>query len=335
MQLDNTSAINNARHPKVSVLMITYNHAKYIGQAIESVLMQKTTFPMEVVIGEDCSTDGTRAIVQTYSQRYPELIRAILPETNQGPFHNLRRTLNACRGEYVAGLEGDDYWTDPNKLQIQADFLDSHPECASSFHKVMQVFDDGSRPSVEAPNFQKHAATIEDLLAGEFGNLIPSCSAMWRRGLFDSLPHWVEEIGFSDWVIHVLNAAKGRAGFINRCMGVYRIHAGGIWSTQSWRSVMERWVKAYDYIDRELGGRYHSICIDAKFRRLAGYAVGALERGDPDARSSVWRALRTGPPYRRAREKASLLLRLYAPALLRGAARIKRGIRLCAPAPRP
>jgi len=316
--------------PKVSVLLITYNHEKLIAQAIDSVLMQKTTFPMEVVIGEDCSTDGTRAIVRSYAEKYPELIRPILPEANQGPFQNVMRTLNACRGEYVAGLEGDDYWTDPDKLQIQADFLDHHPECAISFHKVMQVFDDGSRPSVEAPDFRKDAAAIEDLLAGEFGNLIPSCSAMWRRGLFDRLPDWVEEVGFSDWVIHVLNAARGHAGFINRCMGVYRIHAGGIWSTQSWRSVMERWVKAYDYMDRELGGRYHSICVDAKFRRLAGYAVGSVERGEPDASSSVWRALRTGPPYRRAREKASLLLRLYAPALLRGASRMKRVISMSA-----
>jgi glycosyltransferase involved in cell wall biosynthesis len=316
--------------PKVSVLLITYNHEKFIGQAIDSVVMQKTTFPMEVVIGEDCSTDGTRAIVRAYSQKYPELIRAIFPETNQGPFQNVLRTLNACRGEYVAGLEGDDYWTDPEKLQVQADFLDSHPECAISFHKVTQVFEDGSKPPFETPEFRKHIATIEDLLGGEFGNLIPSCSAMWRRGLFDRLPEWVEEIGFSDWVIHVLNATKGHAGFINRRMGVYRIHGGGIWSTQSWRSVMERWVKAYDYMDRELGGRYHSICVDGKFRRLAGYAVDGLERGDPDVRPYVWRALRAGPPYRRTLEKASLLLRLYAPALLRGASRMKRVISMSA-----
>ena len=320
--------------PKVSVLLITYNHEKVIAQAIDSVVMQKTTFPIEVVIGEDCSTDGTRAIVRAYSEKYPALIRAILPEVNQGPFQNVMRTLNACRGQYIAGLEGDDYWTDPDKLQVQADFLDNHSECSISFHKVVQVFEDGSRPPVEVPEFRKDAATIEDLLAGEFGNLIPSCSAMWRRGLFDRMPDWVEEVGFSDWVIHVLNATKGHAGFIKRLMGVYRIHGGGIWSTQSWRTVMERWVKAYEYMDRELGGRYHSICVDAKFRRIAGYAVGSLERGDPDVRCYVWRALRTGPPYRRAREKASMLLRLYAPALLRGAARIKRGISLSAAAPR-
>ena len=164
--------------PKVSVLLITYNHEKLIGQALDSILMQKTTFPTEVVIGEDCSTDSTRDIVRAYSERYPETIRAILPEVNQGPFQNVIRTLNECRGEYIAAIEGDDYWTDPGKLQLQVDFLDAHPECSSSFHKVLKVFDDGSQPSVEFPEFPKGVATIEDLLSGEFGNLIPSCSAM-------------------------------------------------------------------------------------------------------------------------------------------------------------
>lgn len=317
--------------PKVSVLLITYNHQQFIAQAIDSVLMQRTTFPIEVVIGEDCSTDGTRDIVRAYSKQYPEVIRAILPEVNQGPFQNVMRTLNACRGEYIAGIEGDDYWTASDKLQQQADFLDNHPECAISFHKVMKVFDDGSQPSVEFPQFPGEVATIEDLLSGEFGNLIPSCSAMWRSGLFSGLPPWVEEVGFSDWPIHVLNATQGHAAFLNRCMGVYRIHGGGIWSTQSWRNITERWVKAYGYMNRELGGRYNAICVDAIFRRLAGYAMESIERGEPDAGAYVWRALRTGPLYRRTREKAALLLRLYAPALLRGASRMKRAISPSAP----
>ncbi|HEY6988952.1 MAG TPA: glycosyltransferase [Bryobacteraceae bacterium] len=319
--------------PKVSVLLITYNHEKLIAQAIDSVLMQKTTFPIEVVIGEDCSTDGTRDIVRAYSEKYPETIRAILPDVNQGPFQNVMRTLNACRGEYIAGIEGDDYWTAPDKLQQQVDFLDARPECAISFHKVLKVFDDESQPPVEFPEFPKELATIEDLLSGEFGNLIPSCSAVWRRGLFPRLPAWVEEVGFSDWPIHVLNTTKGHAGFINRCMGVYRIHGGGIWSTQSWRNVMERWVKAYAYMNRELGGRYHAICVDGAFRRLAGYALESMDRGESDAAAYVWRSVRTGPPYRRTREKASLLLRLYAPALLRRASQIKRVVSASAPPP--
>src|ERR1017187_10207934 len=95
--------------PKVSVLMITYNHEKYIAQAIESVLMQKTNFPFELVIGEDCSTDGTGAIVAEYSRKYPEIIRAHLRERNLGALENFRALFRACRGKYLALLEGDDY----------------------------------------------------------------------------------------------------------------------------------------------------------------------------------------------------------------------------------
>lgn len=317
--------------PKVSVLLITYNHEKFVTQTIDSILMQRRTFPIEIVIGEDCSTDGTRDIVRSYSEKHPDIIRLLLPETNQGPFQNVARGLGACRGEYIAGIEGDDYWTDAGKLQQQVDFLDSHPECAISFHKVLKCFEDGSHPPVEVPQFTGEFATIEDLLRGEFGNLIPSCSAMWRRGLFDRLPPWVEEVGFSDWPIHILNATKGHAAFIDRCMGVYRIHSGGIWSTQSWRDVMERWVKAYEYMNTELGGRYNSICVDGIFRRLAGYATESVERGESDASAYVWRAVRTGPPHRRTREKLTLVLRLYAPALVRMVSRLKNMISTSAP----
>ncbi len=108
--------------------MITYNHEKYIAQAIESALMQKTNFDYEIVIGEDCSTDGTREIVKYYAEKYPEKIRAIFNEKNLGMIPNFINTLNKCRGKYIAMLEGDDYWTDPYKLQKQVDFLESHPD---------------------------------------------------------------------------------------------------------------------------------------------------------------------------------------------------------------
>ena len=116
--------------PKVSVLMITYNHEKLIAQAIDSVLMQKTEFPFELVIGEDCSTDGTRAVVLEYSRKYPGIIRAHLRERNLGALENGRDVFRASRGKYLAVLEGDDYWTSPEKLQVRADLLDKHPATA-------------------------------------------------------------------------------------------------------------------------------------------------------------------------------------------------------------
>lgn len=114
--------------PFVSVCMITFNHKKYISEAIEGVLMQKTNFSFEMVIGEDCSTDGTREIVFDYAKKYPNIIRVITSEKNVGMINNLNRTLAACTGKYIALCEGDDYWTDPLKLQKQVDFLEENPD---------------------------------------------------------------------------------------------------------------------------------------------------------------------------------------------------------------
>lgn len=115
--------------PLVSVKMLTYNHAPYIAQAIEGVLMQKTTFPFELVIGEDCSTDGTREIVFDYAKRYPDVIRVLTSEQNVGANENGTRVNAVLRGKYIAWCEGDDYWHRDDKLQMQVDYLESHPDC--------------------------------------------------------------------------------------------------------------------------------------------------------------------------------------------------------------
>ena len=115
-------------NPLVSVLITTYNHEPYIDQAIEGVLFQETDFSIELVIGEDCSTDRTREIVMEFQKKHPEIIRLIISDKNVGARKNSRRTLQACRGKYIAFCEGDDYWHDPNKLQIQYNYLEKHPE---------------------------------------------------------------------------------------------------------------------------------------------------------------------------------------------------------------
>ncbi len=118
-----------AKNPLVSVKMLTYNHEAYIAQAMEGVLQQKTNFPFELVIGEDCSTDGTREIVFEYQKKYPDIIRVITSEQNVGAKTNSYRTEKACRGKYIAYCEGDDYWHRPDKLQKQVDYMETHPEC--------------------------------------------------------------------------------------------------------------------------------------------------------------------------------------------------------------
>ena len=116
------------REVMLSVVMTTFNHERYIATAIESVLRQQTDFPIEIVIGEDCSTDRTQNIVLDYQSQYPEAIRIARTETNAGWRANYRRTIAAARGRYIALLDGDDYFTHRKKLQMQVDLLEANPD---------------------------------------------------------------------------------------------------------------------------------------------------------------------------------------------------------------
>ena len=210
---------------KVSVLMITYNQEHYIAQALDSILTQHVNFDYEIVIGEDCSTDRTRSIVLDYQQRYPYRIRVLLPETNLGMMRNFMATYTACTGEYVAILEGDDFWTSPHKLQKQVDFLDNKPDFAICFHNslILSEIDSRSGDQLCRPE-QKEVATLEDLL---HENFIPTLTVMFRNRLFGRFPDWFAELKYGDWPLHLLNAQFGKIGYLNESMAMYRVHGGG------------------------------------------------------------------------------------------------------------
>jgi len=127
------------KKPIVSVCSITYNHEKYISEAIDSFLMQETDFPFEILIGEDCSTDGTRKIIDAYIEKYPNIIKLITAENNVGMIQNIKRTFEASIGFYIAFCEGDDYWTDTKKLQIQIDEMKKYPSIDISFHLASTI----------------------------------------------------------------------------------------------------------------------------------------------------------------------------------------------------
>ncbi len=219
--------------PKVSVLMITYNHEPFIAQAIASVLMQQTSFPYELVIGEDCSTDGTRAIVEQFQRQYPNHIRLLLHPQNVGMFENFRQTYAACQGEYIALLEGDDYWADHHKLQQQIDFLDAHPTYAICFHQAYYRDDIVSDTPPIYVKISPPETTPDPLPWDElfFANIIPTCSVVFRRNI-RTFPEWFRHLRFIDWFLHLFNAEHGAIHFIPKPMSVYRIHTGGVWSQQ-------------------------------------------------------------------------------------------------------
>ena len=195
--------------PMVSIQMITFNHERYISQAIESVLAQKTDFECELIIGEDCSPDGTRAICEKYAREHPHRIRLLPSERNLGMYVNSRRTALACRGRYIALLEGDDHWTDPRKLQRQVDYLESHPECAMvcGAARVVCVGDGPGAPadgSLQPFPFPPADTTIRDL--ARFGGYVMTPTCLLRNWLGEGLPDWLYECPIGDWPMNLLTA---------------------------------------------------------------------------------------------------------------------------------
>ena len=175
--------------PMVSAKMITFNHAPYIAQAIEGVLQQKVNFPIELVIGEDCSTDGTREIVLEYQKRYPDIIRVITSDKNVGARKNGYRTTKACQGKYIAFCEGDDYWHHPNKLQKQVNYMESHPECGLVFADC-DIYHQESNKLIRSYNLSKgfHSPghlTIEQIILGDMVKW--TATAMIRRNLYEQV----------------------------------------------------------------------------------------------------------------------------------------------------
>ena len=250
---------------KVSVCITTYNHEKYIAQAIESVLMQKTDFDFEIIIGEDDSSDNTRDISKEYKAKHPEKINLFLNDRANVIYINGKPTgrwnfinnLKHAQGEYIALLEGDDYWTDSCKLQKQADYLDAHPECALCFHDVQAVYDNELRePETLTPINKKEVYALEDIIKGNF---IHTCSVMFRNGLFGDFPDWFYSTPMADWPLHILNAQYGDIGYIRDIMGAYRIHKGGIWSTTDLIYKLEKTVVVYQIINAHLNYRYKKI----------------------------------------------------------------------------
>lgn len=241
---------------KVTVSLITYNHAPFIAQAIESVLMQEANFDFELLIGEDDSSDGTRQIVTDYQARYPARIRLFL-NSRKNVVHvngkptgqwNFANNIRNSRGEYIALLDGDDYWTSPLKLRKQVEFLDSNRDCALCFHNV-RVFDeaDSTRQELHHTKPMRGDYGIEDILRGNF---IHTCSVMFRSRLFDEFPSWFFKCPMGDWPLHVLNTQHGRAGYINDVMAVYRKHDKGAWSGQSRLEILVGSIQAADMIRR-------------------------------------------------------------------------------------
>lgn len=218
--------------PKISVLMLTYNHAPYLKEAIEGVMMQQTDFDFELIICNDASPDNSDEIIKPYAEKYPDIIRYFRHEKNIGFVENQRFAFEKARGKYLAYCEGDDYWTDENKLQFQHDFLEANPEFVMTTARNLllhqntgEYTEDGKENIFQNKNHVDYSQEtfFKERPTQTFTYLI-------RRKYLDL--KWIDIYpNYRDlyYLYHLLEFGKGRA--FNKIIGVYRLHEGGVYSS--------------------------------------------------------------------------------------------------------
>ena len=242
--------------PLVSVMMVTYNQEAYVRTALDSILEQQVDFEYEIVIGEDYSTDRTRAIITEYQQQYGEKIRPLFHEKNLGVSRNWEFTMHQCRGTYVALLEGDDYWTNPHKLQKQVDFLAARPDFSMCFHNTRVGYEGGATPPPS--HLMTQATQVEFTLDDVTRDWhIATGSVMYRRVLLPALPAWVHDSVVVDLPLLATLASRGRVGFLNEEMSVYRVNSGGVSQTAKKEAYLLGLVRMYAQLDQHLALAQH------------------------------------------------------------------------------
>jgi len=230
MPMPRVSEQSSRENPMVSVAMITYNHEKFITKAIESVLMQEADFTVELIIGEDCSTDKTRHIVIDYARKYPNVIRALLPEHNLGPTKNSTDVDNVCCGKYIAFLEGDDYWLDSQKLKIQVEWLEKESSCMICAHRYMVLEEETQQISYDPNEAHFGGQPYINITYQNFLNpfLLQTLTVMYRR---KGLKGFSDRLNKADSVRWSHLLSQGGVGTVlNRFMGVYRKHGAGMYT---------------------------------------------------------------------------------------------------------
>lgn len=245
------------RPPLVSILCITYNQEKYIEQALEGFLIQKTNFQIEIVIHDDASTDNTAFIIQGYVDKNPDLFVAIIQKENQyskGVNPLFEYAIPKCSGKYIAICEGDDYWTDPLKLQKQVDFLEANPDYSLCFHDALVYWENRkSLPYYFCRDLQKTTFYLEDVIKSWF---IPTASIILRRSLLFPLPNMLRDVYAGDYALLLFLALKGKIYYFNKLMSVYRQHDSNFTATISTSYIRERRAQFFYSFNEYTNSRY-------------------------------------------------------------------------------
>jgi glycosyltransferase involved in cell wall biosynthesis len=251
---------------KINVVVTSYNHEKYISKCLNGILMQKGLFDIEVILGDDCSTDMTPQIMRDYQKKHPDVIKIMPNEVNLGVTQNIKRCLDACTGEFVAICEGDDYWISEEKLQKQMSFLIKHQEVPMCFSSIMLLYEPANKlvPHPGQYELNKDRISTEELIQTNYiGNF--SC-CMYRTDVIRELPPSLFDIYTVDWMFNIMCSEWGGIGYIRDWMSVYRLHSSGSWSGKSEREKYEAWLIHIDTYNKFLDFKY-----DAEFRKLKSH----------------------------------------------------------------
>lgn len=235
--------------PLVSIQCMVYNHAPYLRQCLDGFVMQQTTFPFEAIVHDDVSTDDSAKIIAEYAEKYPDIIKPIYETENQYSKRDgsLERIINkACQGKYIALCEGDDYWTDPLKLQKQVDFMEKNQCYTMCFHNAIEHFQSKNIPDKLFSQINDADYSSDSLI----GNWIaPTCSVLLRHSVLDSQQYKVvqqcREFIYGDAPLFVTCADIGKVRGMSDVMSVYRRHEGGVTNhglTLEWS------IRYYDYL---------------------------------------------------------------------------------------
>jgi glycosyltransferase involved in cell wall biosynthesis len=264
--------------PMVSVAVASYNLEKHLPKALDSILIQKTNFPIEVVIGDDGSQDTSVQVARSYQEKHPGLIRILEHEKNAGVQRNFFDIFHACQGKYIAWLDADDYWTDPEKLAIQVAALEADPSISACCHFVRWVSPDGAIKREKLPSVPAGRYGMEEILRRNF---VQSVSVMFRNGVQNGLPQWYFEFAsMSDWPIHVLSAKTGDILLIDRIMADYVLMPNSSFMAKGRIFQDQMDAKFYEHIESVLPAAFHRLVHAQKGKRYESVAYLLRKKGD-------------------------------------------------------
>jgi len=264
--------------PLVSVAITTFNLERWLARALDSVFAQETDFPFEIVISDDASTDGTLEVARSYRDRCPDVIRILERSKNAGMCRNYYDAFEHCRGKFIAWLDADDYWTDPRKLAIQVETLESDASIAACCHVVRWVWSDGEVKREIFPSIAPGRYGLAEIL---HHNFVPSPSVMFRSGLYRQLPAWYFELGtITDWPLWVLAALSGDIVLLDRVMADYMLTPKSNFMSKGAYFWHVQDARFYDHVESMVPSRWHRLVRSEKGKRHESAAYLLRQQGD-------------------------------------------------------